>query len=203
MPERRVTRTNSGSGDPASLGLASPPSSGNSNGLQLPNGSNGDAPRNVGRRRRNPLVAASNKAFNPKLIFSQIVAMQCLHYVVLGFFFGVNNLLYGNSITIDRIFTDRYLNLWSIGGWADNFAVVLSCLCGSVLLAIIVEKSKKCLDFCVTLFLIHLLVCTLYNGIPATWDWWIIHIFSTIAMILLGEYVCSQRELDEIPLLQF
>jgi len=129
--------------------------------------------------------------------------MQCLHYVVLGFFFGVNNLLYGNSITIDRIFTDRYLNLWSIGGWADNFAVVLSCLCGSVLLAIIVEKSKKCLDFCVTLFLIHLLVCTLYNGIPATWDWWIIHIFSTIAMILLGEYVCSQRELDEIPLLQF
>jgi len=73
----------------------------------------------------------------------------------------------------------------------------------SVLLAIIVEKSKKCLDFCVTLFLIHLLVCTLYNGIPATWDWWIIHIFSTIAMILLGEYVCSQRELDEIPLLQF
>ena len=72
----------------------------------------------------------------------------------------------------------------------------------AVLLAIIVEKSKKCLDFSFTLFLIHLCVCTAYDGMPRTWDWWIVNILGTIVMILLGEYVCSLREMSDIPLLQ-
>jgi Integral membrane protein S linking to the trans Golgi network len=71
----------------------------------------------------------------------------------------------------------------------------------AVLLAIIVEKSKKCLDFSVTLFLLHFFFCLLYGGLPRTWDWYIIHILGTITMVLMGEYLCSKRELDEIPLL--
>ena len=69
-------------------------------------------------------------------------------------------------------------------------------------MTIIVEKSKKVLDFSITLFMIHLCSCVFYNGMPATWDWWIIHVFSTIVMILLGEYLCARRELDDIPLLE-
>lgn len=72
----------------------------------------------------------------------------------------------------------------------------------AVLLAIIVEKSKKCLDFSVTLFIIHLCICTAYDGMPGTWDWWIANVLGTIIMILLGEYVCSLREMSDIPLLQ-
>jgi hypothetical protein len=71
---------------------------------------------------------ASGKVFNPRLIFSQIVALQCFHYLVLGFMFQINHVLYNNSVTIDRMFTDKFLNLWSIGGWADNAAVLLSSL---------------------------------------------------------------------------
>lgn len=41
----------------------------------------------------------------------------------------------------------------------------------SVLMAIIVEKSKKVLDFSVTLFIIHFVLCIFYNGAPSTWDW--------------------------------
>ena len=72
----------------------------------------------------------------------------------------------------------------------------------AVLLAVIVEKSKKCLDFAVTLFIIHLLLCWGYNGIPAVSDWWIVHIAGTIVMVLLGEYLCSLKEMQDIPLLQ-
>ena len=130
------------------------------------------------------------------------------------------------------MFTDKFLNLWSIGGWADNAAVLLSnlvwyvqndmdiftdgrlgrsfifslyslfTLCSSsTLMSIIVEKSKKVLDFSLTLFMIHFMACVLYNGMPATWDWWIIHVLGTIMMVLMGEYLCSKRELDDIPLL--
>jgi hypothetical protein len=70
-------------------------------------------------------------------------------------------------------------------------------------LAIVVEKAKKCLDFAVTLFIIHLMICVSYNGhFPISWDWWILHVFGTILMIVLGEFFCSRRELMEIPLLQ-
>ena len=202
-------------------------------------------------------TSSTTKGFNPKLIFSQIVAMQCFHYLILGFLFQVNHVIFNTSITIDRIFTDKYLNLWSVGGWADNITVLIASMVGyvqakkirlltlrlpgkrcrallaigetyclmsrfshasffvslcnsfpfvwhssrAVLMAIIVEKSKKCLDFSVTLFFIHLSACVIYNGIPGTWDWWIIHILGTILMVLLGEYLCSRRELDDIPLL--
>jgi Integral membrane protein S linking to the trans Golgi network len=66
------------------------------------------------------------KNFNPRLIFSQIVAMQCFHYLLLGFFFQINHVLYGQSITIDRMFTDKYLTVFHARGWPDVLAVFLS-----------------------------------------------------------------------------
>jgi len=87
-------------------------------------------------------------------------------------------------------------------GWIDSFAILFSYLFGAVLLAIIVGKSKKCLDFSVTLFLIHLFSCIWYAGVPAKLDWWIVHVMGTIVMVLLGEYLCSLKELSDIPLLE-
>jgi len=110
--------------------------------------------------------------------------------------------------------------------------------CRAVGLALIVEKSKKCLDFTVTYFILHLILSTMYNGFPTTFDWWIVHVLSLLVMVVLGEYVransspvmfphwglcernisefnqmfsyffsvlqlCSLKELEMIPLLQF
>mmetsp|Transcript_30569 Transcript_30569/g.46304 ORF Transcript_30569/g.46304 Transcript_30569/m.46304 type:complete len:181 (-) Transcript_30569:104-646(-) len=143
----------------------------------------------------------TNNNFNPKLISSQIVALQCFHYLILGLIFQLDHYVFGTSVTIDRIFTDAYLSVWSWIGWIDSSAILISYLFGAVLLAIIVEKSKKCLDFSVTLFLIHLFSCVWYAGMPSQLDWWIVHILGTIVMILLGEYLCSLKELSDIPLL--
>lgn len=71
------------------------------------------------------LRQASMRNFNPRLIASQIVALQCFHYLFLGVFFQFNWLLYGQSVTIDRMFTDDYLRIWSTG-WQDAIAVFLS-----------------------------------------------------------------------------
>lgn len=72
----------------------------------------------------------------------------------------------------------------------------------SLLLALIVEKSKKCLDFSVTLFVVHVVLCSVYSGkLPSTWDWWIVHVMGMITMVVMGEYFCSKRELSDIPLL--
>jgi protein SYS1 len=158
-----------------------------------------------GARRGNVsrLRQASMKNFNPRLIFSQIVAMQCFHYLFLGFFFQINRVLYAQSVTIDRMFTDEYLKIFHASGWPDALAVFMSyTVVGSFLMAIIVEKSKKCLDFSFTLFVVHLVIVCFYDGFPSTWDWWIVHIVSMVSMVLLGEYLCAKREMEDIPLLQ-
>ena len=34
-----------------------------------------------------------------------------------------------------------------------------------------VERTKKCLDFTATLYVIHLFCCVFYKGIPSTMEW--------------------------------
>ena len=121
---------------------------------------------------------------------------------MLAILLQINSFLYGTTVTLDRIFTDEYVQLWHVNGWPDCCAILLASVAGSVLLTIIVEKSKKCLDFSVTLFLLHLILCTYYRGIPHKMDWWIVHVMGTIVMVVVGEYFCSRREMEDIPLLQ-
>ena len=170
---------------------------------------NGASRANKGAAARNGGSSSSSAStgtgdFYPKLIAIQIVCLQCFHYFLLAVLFQINSFLYGTNVTLDRIFTDEHVQIWHVQGWPDCCAIWLASLVGSVLLTMIVEKSKKCLDFSVTLFVLHVLLCTYYQGgrIPHTMDWWIVHILGTIIMVLLGEYLCSRREMEEIPLLQ-
>ena len=32
------------------------------------------------------------------------------------------------------------------------------------------------------------------------WDWWLVQVGAASVTIILGEYLCSRRELEEIPL---
>jgi hypothetical protein len=80
----------------------------------------------------NRRVSSPNNSnnFNPKLIFSQIVAIQCFHYLILGLMFQINHFVFATSVTIDRIFTDDYLTVWTWMGWVDSSAILLSYLFG-------------------------------------------------------------------------
>lgn len=91
------------------------------------------------------------------------------------------------------------------------------------LLSIIVEKSKKCVDFTFTLYLIHVIICTFYYQVtcyflfiyfnckpfcitsctqqfPLDWEWWLVIVVSSVVMASIGEYICSRNELEDIPL---
>jgi hypothetical protein len=68
--------------------------------------------------------------FNPRLILSQIASLQSFHYLILGLIFQMNHILFATSITIDRIFTAKYLDIWSATGWIDNAAILFSSIIG-------------------------------------------------------------------------
>jgi hypothetical protein len=69
------------------------------------------------------------------------------------------------------------------------------------LLLPIVGRAKQCLDFTLTLYFLHFLLCTLYEGaLPSTWAWWCVNLLACVLSVVLGEYLCLQKELEAIPM---
>lgn len=72
--------------------------------------------------------------------------------------------------------------------------------CSAAFMLYVIERAKKCLDFAATLYIIHLFICIVYGGWPASVTWWVVNIAGLAIMSLLGEYLCIRRELKEIPI---
>lgn len=63
------------------------------------------------------------------------------------------------------------------------------------------ERSKKCVDFTATLYILHVVFCVSYDGaIPFLWEWWLPLIVSSVICASLGEFLCSRAEMEDIPL---
>jgi len=72
----------------------------------------------------------------------------------------------------------------------------------SVWLWLIVRRTKQCLDFTATCYLIHFLICLAYNAsLPSTVSWWVLNVAAIAIMCVGGEFLCLRTELQDIPLL--
>jgi len=71
---------------------------------------------------------------------------------------------------------------------------------GAYVMKYIVVKAKKVLDFSVTRFIIHLIICSSIYQFPTSWLWWVINIINVILETCIGEYFCLQEELKEIKI---
>lgn len=73
----------------------------------------------------------------------------------------------------------------------------------SFYLWLIVSRAKPCLDFSATIYVIHLVLCWIYNQqFPSTFSWWILQIICMSIMCITAEYLCAQWESKPIPLIQ-
>jgi len=84
-------------------------------------------------------------------------------------------------------------------GWLVMGAVVLNAFTCALGMWWIVRRAKQCLDFAVTVFVVHLVVCLCYAGFPHSWAWWLTNLVSVAIMAVLGEYLCMRSELAAIP----
>lgn len=76
-------------------------------------------------------------------------------------------------------------------------------VCRAVYMFYLIERSRKCLDFSATLYIVHLFICIVYGGWPSSITWWIVNGSGIAVMALLGERLCMKRELQEISLTRF
>ncbi|GLH01864.1 Protein SYS1 homolog [Gryllus bimaculatus] len=72
--------------------------------------------------------------WDPLLIVSQIVAMQCVMYVGLGLWMVVMDTLVGSSRSLDHLFKYQEIHVRDVNGKLVITAFVLNALVGYVLL---------------------------------------------------------------------
>jgi len=139
--------------------------------------------------------------WDPRLILSQIITTQALYYLCLGLFLVLLDFLFGQEITLGQVFCYKSLSFSSAIGRITIIAFVLNAILGGVMMVWIVERAKKCLDFTITVHIIHFVGCWLYGGtLPVSWVFLMVNIVTVIVQCLLGEYLCMHRELKEISL---
>ncbi|GAB4817788.1 hypothetical protein N2152v2_004834 [Parachlorella kessleri] len=138
--------------------------------------------------------------WSPTLIIAQIIAVQCAFYACLGLLAWLLVGSYVPKLTLHQFFDWRWISFRSFTGWMLVVTNVCTAFAAAVALRIVVERSKKCLDFAATLYLIHLLVVWIYSGFPKEFAWWLVNGTGLAVTAVLGEYLCMQKELQEIPI---
>jgi hypothetical protein len=137
--------------------------------------------------------------FQPVLIILQIVSLQCFYYLGMGLMWGVAYVVFDHSLSLNRFFTDEYINFSTWSGWCDTVCTVLCGISGAYLLSVIVERARRCVDFTFTLHFIHIVSCACFKEFPLNWEWWLMQVVTSVLMATLGEYWCSLQELKDIP----
>jgi hypothetical protein len=63
-----------------------------------------------------------------------------------------------------------------------------------------VQRAKKCLDFAGTILCVHLIIVTCFSGFPKQLAWWALQGANLAVSALLGEWLCMQKEMQDIPI---
>jgi len=139
--------------------------------------------------------------WDPVLIVSQIITMQCIYYVCLGLWIGGMDVILGNTQSLNQIFRYQDLRIKETGGRVIMTAYVLNSLTCALGLWYVVGRTKQCLDFTVTAHILHLIGCWCFNGMfPTTTSWWLLTIVCITLMCVSGEFLCLRTEMKAIPL---
>ena len=89
--------------------------------------------------------------------------LQGFFYLTMGTLWGLNHILFSSPVSLDRFFTSQYIDFVTISGWIETFSTLICAVAGAYLLSLIVERSKKCVDFTFTLYFLHTVMCMFYQ----------------------------------------
>lgn len=137
--------------------------------------------------------------WDPILIIFQILTVQSFNYASLVLVVTIATIMSGQMPSTRLIFNHTTLRL------GNAKLVIISHIANSVigahLLKKFVERSKSCLDFSVTYFIIHFLIVWYRTGtMPDTFVWYFVNMMSAFIMCVMGEFLCRREEMKSIPI---
>lgn len=144
---------------------------------------------------------AGDRGFDPVTIIMQIVALQLSYYASLTLCICLCNFFGGNlRPNLAQIFnTEAFDRSVPMYGWATLFANILNIPFVVLGEALIVEKAAKCLDFTLTIFIVHSAVAWAFFEFPGLgFNYLFIQTCLITVTCLLSEFLCMKLETQEI-----
>ncbi|KAI3420258.1 hypothetical protein GPALN_003574 [Globodera pallida] len=134
--------------------------------------------------------------WDPTIIVGQIVCLQSAFYSVEGSLMFSWSLLASYRPLLEHIFTFRVQHPMVL-------IQLMASACCALLFPYVIGRARLCLDFAITLHVVHFLIGCLFNWtFPTQFTWWLLQVISASLCTILAEWLCSRREYAEIPLAQ-
>ena len=125
----------------------------------------------------------------------EIICMQFCYYTSLSICIIVIDLVFGLRPHHGQLFSLTSFYLSQSYGFGTIIGNVINILFVIAAEAFIVEKANKCLDYTLTIFIIHLVSVWIYNAkFPTSLEWWMIHAGIITITTLLAELTCMRLE---------
>ena len=115
--------------------------------------------------------------WDPLLICSQMLCLQCCLYLLAGGWLTLFSFTFGIPLSLHALLSPAHMQTSRGGGWSVIAAYALQAPVLAYALLRTVGRAKQCMDFTLTLYVIHAAICTLYEGAwPRGWEWWTVNI---------------------------
>lgn len=133
--------------------------------------------------------------FNPKLILIQMASMQLLFYSSLSLFLILFDIAFGLPFHLGQFFDSTTFNTNHTYGTLSILAFILNIPIMIAGMVYIIVKANKVLDFIITVYFIHMLLCLLYNRFKFfSLGWFMVIGICVFVTVILGEYICIKIE---------
>lgn len=131
---------------------------------------------------------------------SQIICVQSLFYVGLCFFINLTSYFVNDIVSLDLIFDSQRLTFKTKQGSYVAALFIVNALLVSLALWRFVGRSRLCLDFSVTVYSYHALLCWWWLGrLPTSAAWWLVQLLSAGISCVCAELLCVRSELALVP----
>ena len=138
--------------------------------------------------------------FKPKIIISNILMISSAYYIINIFFTIFFNSFFGIRLHISQIISDKALDFSSAYSSCYLLSLFFTYVFMIAVFVIIVDKAKNILDFVLTNFFIHLILCTINSGFPSKFLWWVFQTIILTLVTLVSEFIALKIEQKEIKL---
>ena len=143
---------------------------------------------------------SQNLDFKPKIIISSILMITSAYYIINIFFTIFFNSFFGIKTNIQQIISDKALDFSSAYCSCYLLSLFFTYVFMIAVFVIIVDKARNILDFVLTNFFIHLIICTINSGFPSKFIWWMIQGILLTLVTLISEFIALKIEQQEIKL---
>jgi len=141
------------------------------------------------------------KAFNPRLILTQMAVLQCTWYLIFVVINQCWSIYAGVPMSVSPLFRGNTYTFSTSRGTGIIISLWISAIAMAFVLPSTVERMKLCLDFVSTYHIIHVVATLIMNGgfLPS-YGYWFAHIVAAAISVILGEYLCMRQETQTISL---